>query len=666
LHLYKPIWTILYPDCFAGSSYVVDDGKDHDGGYDEYDDGIPVCSDGLLHSMTYSVVLGVILGMSVLGTFANRIGRRAGSILTASLMAFGALGMALISLVFEDNPATLFGCMSGLLFVFGIGVGGEYPLSAASSNERAMVEMRKRMNEESAKSNDGGDAGRMSKRRMYGPALGSLSGIAEAELGQSTGTTTTNLGHDAKVDAVDYALYGDKANELENGGCGVPRRQPRIFIRGRKVLLVFTMQGIGVFVQTLTLTFLLLVTRQLGNISEGNRDDDYDDVDNSNYGDDQESLSGVYDAGTLLGVWQITYSIGAAILVFVLISRTAYLKESEVWAADKEKRNQATRSGTDIVKDVNPLSPHRQTESKEGGRKQVQGPSEDFGDLGVANTKKTQYLLLRNYGYRLLGTSLSWLLWDIAFYGNKLFQSSFLVALTGDSVTPYELTRAAALNALIALLGYFAAASIVDYPWVGRLRLQYWGFAVTGTLFFCCGLLKGSLSRGWLMLVYFLSSFSGQCGPNATTFLVPAGESKSRYRSGDARKIIIQVMSSSFFMVSHASLSRCPPEIFPTECRTMCHGISAAFGKAGALIAATLFNYVNEDVQLFLICGYCCFIACIVTFLTIPETTTLDLYELDQQWRMILTKGNYVGTASAPEHLSFIERRLRGCYSEQR
>lgn len=117
----KPIWTILYPDCFAGSSYVVEDGNDYDGGHDEYGDGVPVCSDGLLHSVTYSVVLGVILGMSALGTFANRIGRRAGSILTASLMAFGALGMALISLILEDAPATLFGCMAGLLFVFGIG-----------------------------------------------------------------------------------------------------------------------------------------------------------------------------------------------------------------------------------------------------------------------------------------------------------------------------------------------------------------------------------------------------------------------------------------------------------------------------------------------------------------------------------------------------------------
>lgn len=122
----KPIWTMLYPDCFAGSSYGSDGAE---GGNDNYggelnDDGVrvsAVCADALLNSITFSVVLGVILGMFSLGIIANKIGRRVGCILTASLMAFGAVGMALVSLTLEDTPAALFGCMSALLFVFGIG-----------------------------------------------------------------------------------------------------------------------------------------------------------------------------------------------------------------------------------------------------------------------------------------------------------------------------------------------------------------------------------------------------------------------------------------------------------------------------------------------------------------------------------------------------------------
>jgi hypothetical protein len=35
---------------------------------------------------------------------------------------------------------------------------------------------------------------------------------------------------------------------------------------------------------------------------------------------------------------------------------------------------------------------------------------------------------------------MSWLLWDIAFYGNKLFQSNFLIALAGERTTLLEIS----------------------------------------------------------------------------------------------------------------------------------------------------------------------------------------------------------------------------------
>jgi hypothetical protein len=125
---------------------------------------------------------------------------------------------------------------------------------------------------------------------------------------------------------------------------------------------------------------------------------------------------------------------------------------------------------------------------------------------------------------RMFGSSLTWLLWDIAFYGNKLFQSTFLLALTGvDNTSLLELCGAAALNAFVALLGYIGAAILLDHPQAGRLRLQQYGFLVTGALFVGCGFFHDKLSSGWLILMYFASSFVGQLGPNATTFLIPSG-----------------------------------------------------------------------------------------------------------------------------------------------
>jgi hypothetical protein len=89
----------------------------------------------------------------------------------------------------------------------------------------------------------------------------------------------------------------------------------------------------------------------------------------------------------------------------------------------------------------------------------------------------------------------------------------------------------------------------------------------------------------------------------------------------------------------------------------MCHGIAATSGKIGALLAAILFNYV-DDLDMFLLSGYASFAACAVTFWTIPETTGLDLYETDRKWRMILDgrKGEYQGDANHPKFLSYYER----------
>lgn len=60
-----------------------------------------------------------------------------------------------------------------------------------------------------------------------------------------------------------------------------------------------------------------------------------------------------------------------------------------------------------------------------------------------------------------------------------------MIALTGEDATLLEIAGASALNAFVALLGYYAAAAIVDDPDCGRLTLQQTSFIITGTLFFC-------------------------------------------------------------------------------------------------------------------------------------------------------------------------------------
>jgi MFS family permease len=169
-------------------------------------------------------------------------------------------------------------------------------------------------------------------------------------------------------------------------------------------------------------------------------------------------------------------------------------------------------------------------------------------------------------------------------------------------------------------MGYFGAAWLVDNPKLGRVRLQCLGLLATGILFLACGFLFEYLSSGWLVTLYLTCSFVGQLGPNATTFLIPS-------------------------------------EIFPTEQRTYCHGISAASGKVGALIAAVLFHFVPGDSDLFLLCGYASFVGCFITLYLIPDVSGLDLEEVDKQWRLTKDgrKQDYQGEANNPKYMSHYE-----------
>ena len=49
------------------------------------------CSETLLGSLTYSQIAGIIFGMLSVGFIADRIGRKRGSIMTASIMFVGEL-----------------------------------------------------------------------------------------------------------------------------------------------------------------------------------------------------------------------------------------------------------------------------------------------------------------------------------------------------------------------------------------------------------------------------------------------------------------------------------------------------------------------------------------------------------------------------------------------
>jgi hypothetical protein len=91
-----------------------------------------LCSSRQLGGVSYAEFAGIMVGMLVFGTIADRIGRKKDGTLTALLMIVGIGGMTFFD---SKDVGTLFLLFSIFFAIFGLGVGGEYPLTATQAAE---------------------------------------------------------------------------------------------------------------------------------------------------------------------------------------------------------------------------------------------------------------------------------------------------------------------------------------------------------------------------------------------------------------------------------------------------------------------------------------------------------------------------------------------------
>ncbi len=157
----------------------------------------------------------------------------------------------------------------------------------------------------------------------------------------------------------------------------------------------------------------------------------------------------------------------------------------------------------------------------------------------------------RDLQLRLVGASLTWALMDFAYYGNTVSSPMVLHAISPDeSLLTSTLTQLAVFSCA-AVPGYFVAAAMMDR--MGRKPIQVLGFAMMGGSFLAMALIPGieKLILPFL-IIYGISYFFTEFGPNATTFVYPA-------------------------------------EIFPVETRTTGHGIASAAGKLGGFAGVFTF-----------------------------------------------------------------------------
>ncbi len=160
----------------------------------------------------------------------------------------------------------------------------------------------------------------------------------------------------------------------------------------------------------------------------------------------------------------------------------------------------------------------------------------------------TPFLKQSSFWFRLLGTAGSWFFLDIAFYGNSISSTLILHSIAPNASLIHATLLSAAIFLIFALPGYWISAFSVDR--IGRKKIQFFGFLVM-TLSFACIAWIPNLTAYVMpfVIIYGISYFFTEFGPNTTTFVVPA-------------------------------------EVFPTEIRAFANGISAGAGKIGAFLGA--------------------------------------------------------------------------------
>ncbi|HTQ93563.1 MAG TPA: MFS transporter [Streptosporangiaceae bacterium] len=170
------------------------------------------------------------------------------------------------------------------------------------------------------------------------------------------------------------------------------------------------------------------------------------------------------------------------------------------------------------------------------------------------------FLTNRRYLILLAGTAGTWFLLDYAYYGNTISTPQILGLISPHASTMTKIALQLAIFVVAALPGYLLAIAYLDR--IGHRRLQLTGFAVMGLCFLIIAAVPGMTTTvAPFLLVYGVSYFFTEFGPNMTTFVMPS-------------------------------------EIYPVEMRATGHGISAGVGKLGAFIGVFLFPVLNSSLGL--------------------------------------------------------------------
>jgi MFS family permease len=160
----------------------------------------------------------------------------------------------------------------------------------------------------------------------------------------------------------------------------------------------------------------------------------------------------------------------------------------------------------------------------------------------------------------LIGTAGCWFLLDYAYYGNTISTPRIISLIDPHATQMTTIAIQLAIFVIAAVPGYILAIARMDR--IGHRKLQLVGFILMGLCFAVISLVPGMTTAvAPFLLVYGISYFFTEFGPNVTTFVLPG-------------------------------------ELFPTSVRATGHGISAGIGKFGAFVGVFLFPVLQGSLGL--------------------------------------------------------------------
>jgi MFS transporter, PHS family, inorganic phosphate transporter len=170
------------------------------------------------------------------------------------------------------------------------------------------------------------------------------------------------------------------------------------------------------------------------------------------------------------------------------------------------------------------------------------------------------FLTDRRWLIMLAGTAGTWFLLDYAYYGNTISTPQILSLISPSASTMTKIALQLAIFVVAAVPGYVLAIATMDR--IGHRRLQLTGFAMMALCFLVIAAIPGlTTTVAPFLIVYGVSYFFTEFGPNMTTFVMPS-------------------------------------ELYPVAMRATGHGISAGVGKLGAFIGVFLFPVLQSSLGL--------------------------------------------------------------------